>query len=51
MHKGRLFGSLAHYARRPGPSSDTVQQVLGRPVLTFAQQPTTPPPSRTDPNP
>jgi uncharacterized protein YbjT (DUF2867 family) len=33
----RLLGSLAHYARRPGPSSGTVQQVLGRPALTFAQ--------------
>ena len=32
----RLLGSLAHYARQPGPSSDTVQ-VLGRPALTFAQ--------------
>ena len=33
----RLLGSLAHYAKQPGPSSDTVQQVLGRPALTFAQ--------------
>jgi hypothetical protein len=33
----RLLGSLAHYARWPGPSSDTVQQLLGRPALTFAQ--------------
>jgi uncharacterized protein YbjT (DUF2867 family) len=33
----RLLGSLAHYAERPGPSSDAVQQVLGRPALTFAQ--------------
>src|SRR5450755_3595835 len=33
----RLLGSLAHYAERPGPSSGTVQQVLGRPALTFAQ--------------
>ena len=33
----RLLGSLADYAKRPGPSSDTVQQVLGRPALTFAQ--------------
>ena len=32
----RLLGSLAHYAKRPGPSSDAVQQVLGRPALTFA---------------
>jgi uncharacterized protein YbjT (DUF2867 family) len=33
----RLLGSLACYAKRPGPSSDTVQQVLGRPALTFAR--------------
>jgi uncharacterized protein YbjT (DUF2867 family) len=33
----RLLGSLAHYARQPGPSSDTTAQVLGRPALTFAQ--------------
>lgn len=33
----RLLGSLASYAEQPGPSSDTVQQVLGRPALTFAQ--------------
>ncbi len=33
----RLLGSLAHHVKRPGLSSDTVQQVLGRPVLTFAQ--------------
>ena len=33
----RLLGSLAHYAEWPGPSSDTVQQVLGRPARTFAQ--------------
>jgi uncharacterized protein YbjT (DUF2867 family) len=33
----RLLGSLAHYARQPGPSFDTTAQVLGRPALTFAQ--------------
>jgi uncharacterized protein YbjT (DUF2867 family) len=33
----RLLGSLASYAQQPGPSSDTVEQVLGRPALTFAQ--------------
>jgi uncharacterized protein YbjT (DUF2867 family) len=32
----RLLGSLADYAKQPGPSSDTVEQVLGRPALTFA---------------
>jgi uncharacterized protein YbjT (DUF2867 family) len=32
----RLPGSLACYARRPGPSSDAVRQVPGRPALTFA---------------
>jgi uncharacterized protein YbjT (DUF2867 family) len=32
----RLLGSLADYARQPGPLSDTVEQVLGRPALTFA---------------
>jgi uncharacterized protein YbjT (DUF2867 family) len=33
----RLLGSLADYARRPGPATDTVQQLLGRPALNFAQ--------------
>ena len=33
----RLLGSLADYVRQPGPSSDTVIQVLGRPAGTFAQ--------------
>jgi uncharacterized protein YbjT (DUF2867 family) len=33
----RLLGSLADYAKQPGPSSDTVVQVLGRPALTFAE--------------
>jgi hypothetical protein len=32
----RLLGSLADYAKQPGPSSDTVEQVLGRPALSFA---------------
>lgn len=32
----RLLGTLACYAKRPGPNSDTVQQVPGRPALTFA---------------
>ncbi len=32
----RLLGSLADYARQPGPSSVTVEQILGRPALTFA---------------
>jgi uncharacterized protein YbjT (DUF2867 family) len=32
----RLLGSLADYARQSGPKSDTVEQVLGRPALTFA---------------
>jgi uncharacterized protein YbjT (DUF2867 family) len=33
----RLLGSLADYAKQPGPSSDTVEQVLGRPAHTFAE--------------
>ncbi|MFF7523938.1 NAD(P)H-binding protein [Streptomyces pseudovenezuelae] len=32
----RLLGSLADYADKPGPSTDTVEQLLGRPALTFA---------------
>ncbi|WP_131786107.1 NAD(P)H-binding protein [Protofrankia symbiont of Coriaria ruscifolia] len=32
----RLLGSLADYATQPGPSSDTVAQILDRPALTFA---------------
>ncbi|GIH15681.1 NAD(P)H-binding protein [Rugosimonospora africana] len=32
----RLLGSLADYAFTPGPSTDTVQRLLGRPALTFA---------------
>ena len=33
----RLLGSLADYAKQPGPSSDTVEQVLGRPARSFAE--------------
>ncbi len=33
----RLLGSLADYARQPGPSSNTMEQVLNRPALTFAE--------------
>ncbi|MEC3980496.1 NAD(P)H-binding protein [Amycolatopsis sp. H20-H5] len=32
----RLLGSLADYAKAPGPTSDAVAQVLGRPAATFA---------------
>lgn len=32
----RLLGSLADYANTPGPSTDTVEQLLGRPALSFA---------------
>lgn len=32
----RLLGSLADYARQPGPTTSTVQELLGRPALTFA---------------
>lgn len=32
----RLLGSLADYANTPGPSTGTVEQLLGRPALTFA---------------
>jgi uncharacterized protein YbjT (DUF2867 family) len=32
----RLLGSQADYAARPGPTTDTVQQILGRPARTFA---------------
>ncbi|WP_316043593.1 NAD(P)H-binding protein [Actinomadura sp. CNU-125] len=32
----RLLGSLADYAERPGPTTDTVEKLLGRPALTFA---------------
>jgi uncharacterized protein YbjT (DUF2867 family) len=33
----RLLGSLADYALKPGPTTDTVQRLLGRPALSFAQ--------------
>jgi uncharacterized protein YbjT (DUF2867 family) len=33
----RLLGSLADYAREPGPTTGTVQQLLGRPALSFAE--------------
>lgn len=32
----RMLGYLADHVRRPGPSTDTVRQLLGRPALTFA---------------
>lgn len=32
----RLLGSLADYATRPGPTTRTVEDLLGRPALTFA---------------
>ncbi|MEV6350052.1 NmrA family NAD(P)-binding protein [Actinoplanes sp. NPDC051851] len=32
----RLLGSLADYARRPGPTTDTVRRLLGRPATTFS---------------
>jgi uncharacterized protein YbjT (DUF2867 family) len=32
----RLLGSLADYADRPGPTTRTVEDLLGRPALTFA---------------
>ncbi len=45
----RLLGSLADYAKQPGPSSDTVEQILGRPALTLPNgQPSTPSPSGTE---
>jgi uncharacterized protein YbjT (DUF2867 family) len=31
----RMLGSLADYAKQPGPSSRTVEQILGRSALTF----------------
>lgn len=33
----RLLGSLADYADRPGPTTTTVAELLGRPARTFAQ--------------
>jgi uncharacterized protein YbjT (DUF2867 family) len=32
----RLLGSLADYAKEPGPTTSTVAELLGRPALTFA---------------
>jgi uncharacterized protein YbjT (DUF2867 family) len=32
----RMLGYLADRVQQPGPSSDTVAQILGRPALTFA---------------
>jgi uncharacterized protein YbjT (DUF2867 family) len=32
----RMLGSLADYAKQPGPSSQTVENVLGHSALTFA---------------
>jgi uncharacterized protein YbjT (DUF2867 family) len=33
----RLIGSLADYAKQPGPTSTEVEELLGRPARTFAQ--------------
>jgi uncharacterized protein YbjT (DUF2867 family) len=33
----RLLGYWSDLVQQPGPSSDTVEQVLGRPALTFAE--------------
>jgi uncharacterized protein YbjT (DUF2867 family) len=33
----RLLGSLADYAVKPGPTTNTVEELLGRPALTFAE--------------
>jgi lambda repressor-like predicted transcriptional regulator len=33
----RLLGSLADYARQAGPSTDTLQQILGRPALGYTE--------------
>jgi uncharacterized protein YbjT (DUF2867 family) len=33
----RLLGSLADYSERPGPTTGTVEDLLGRPALTFAE--------------
>jgi uncharacterized protein YbjT (DUF2867 family) len=32
----RLLGSLRDYATEPGPTTSTVEELLGRPALTFA---------------
>lgn len=33
----RMIGYWSDYVQQPGPSSDTVEQILGRPALTFAE--------------
>ncbi|GAA1939491.1 NAD(P)H-binding protein [Kitasatospora viridis] len=33
----RLLGSLADYAHHPGPTTETVRDLLGRPALDYAQ--------------
>jgi hypothetical protein len=33
----RLLGYLADHVQKPGPSSKTVEQILQRPALTFAE--------------
>jgi uncharacterized protein YbjT (DUF2867 family) len=33
----RMLGYMADRVRQPGPTSDTVTRILGRPALTFAQ--------------
>jgi uncharacterized protein YbjT (DUF2867 family) len=33
----RMLGYLADSVERPGPSSDTVQQILGRRAMTFSE--------------
>ena len=33
----RLLGYLADRVQQPGPTSDTVEQILGRPALSFAE--------------
>jgi len=33
----RLLGYWSDLVGQPGPSSDTVEQVLGRPTLSFAE--------------
>lgn len=33
----RLLGSLADYALKPGPTTEIVQRLLGRPARSFAE--------------
>ena len=33
----RMIGYWADHVEQPGPSSDAVEQILGRPALTFAE--------------